>query len=75
MLTADKLKTLIALDVNGLAAFLAKSKYKGPKFEQSKFLGITNGGQLCYQVEFSDEKLGKVFLTYDHVNDSITAEC
>ena len=80
MLTADKVKTLTTLDPTGLAQFLQASGYSGQRFSEAKFLGITNGGQFCYSVTFPDEsgtgevETSKVFLAYDHVNDSVTAD-
>lgn len=79
MLTADKLKTLTSFGPSGLAQILDKSGYKMASFKDAKFIGITNGGQLCYSVTYHDEsgegeEVGKVFITYDHVNDRITAD-
>lgn len=80
MLTADKLKALTELGPKGLAVFLDQSGYSMCAFETAKFLGITNGGQLCYQVSYFDDagtnelELGKVFISYDHVNDRVTAD-
>jgi hypothetical protein len=80
MLTADKVKTLTTLDPTGLAKFLASSGYTGASFKSATFIGITNGGQFCYQVVYYDDtgtgenEVGKVFLEYDHVNDSVTAD-
>mgnify|MGYP003353866930 CR=1 FL=1 len=80
MLTADKLKTLTNLGPCGLSTFLTQSGYKGQSFKTVKFLGITNGGQLCYSVTYPEdsaksEEVGKVFITYNHINNSITADC
>lgn len=80
MLTADKVKTLTTLGPTGLAMFLKSSGYRGDSFEAAKFLGITNGGQFCYQVSFFNDSgtgetdTGKVYLSYNHVNDSVTAD-
>lgn len=80
MLTADKVKTLTSLGPHGLAVFLKSSGYTGASFKTAKFIGITNGGQFCYQVTFHDDagtgetETGKVFVSYDHVKDSITAD-
>lgn len=80
MLTADKVKMLTTLGPTGLVMFLASSGYTGCSFKQSKFLGITNGGEFCYQATYFDdagtgeEETTKVFLKYNHVSDSITAD-
>ena len=80
MLTADTLKTLVNLGPSGLAHLLATCGYTGTSFQTAKFLGITNGGQLCYQVSFFDDSgtgdtgTEKVYISYDHVNNSITAD-
>lgn len=80
MITADKVKILAELGPKGLAVFLAQSGYSGCSFKTAKFLGITNGGQFCYQATYYDEagtgetETTKVFLSYDHVNDSVTAD-
>jgi hypothetical protein len=53
--------------------------YKTDSFKESKFLGITNGGQYCYEVLYFDTMLGedcytKVFLTHDQFEGKVTAE-
>lgn len=79
MLTADKVKLLTTMGPTQLKMTLASSGYTGASFKSATFLGITNGGQFCYQVTFYDdagtgEEQGKVFVKYDHVNDSVTAD-
>jgi len=80
MITADKLKVLTELGPKGLAVFLERSGYTGASFKSAKFVGITNGGQFAYRVTFYDEagtgkdEVGKVFVSYDHSNDKITAD-
>ena len=80
MLTADKVKMLTEFGPTGLAVILDRSGYSMCSFKTAKFLGITNGGQFCYKVTFHDEggldeeAEGKVFITYDHANDSIKAD-
>lgn len=73
MLTADKIKKVIDLDRNDLVRVLAQSGYTGCSFEDVTFLGLTNGGQFCYRVDYWDdgggpeEELvaGKVFVWYN----------
>jgi hypothetical protein len=79
MLTAERLESLIKLDKNGLVKLLANAGYTGASFKSAQFIGITNGGQLCYQVVYYDdagigEEVGKVFVTYDHVTNTIKAD-
>ena len=79
MITADKLNTLTQLGPKGLAVVLDNSGYSMCAFKTAEFLGITNGGQFCYKVTYYDdngegEAVGKVFVTYDHAADSITAD-
>jgi hypothetical protein len=80
MLTADKVTLLTTMGPTALKMTLASSGYSGNAFKTAKFVGITNGGQFCYKVTFFDEagtgkdEVGKVFVSYDHANDSITAD-
>lgn len=82
MLTADKIKILTEFGPKGIAATLAKSGYTGAAFKAAKFLGLTNGGEFCYEVTYYDDgggpeetlEAGKVFLSYDPNTDTITAD-
>jgi hypothetical protein len=77
MITADALKTLTTFTTHGLAMALHHSGYKGAAFKTAKFLGMTNGGQFCYSVTYTEhnaEQTGKVFLSYDPVAGKVTAD-
>ena len=80
MITADKLKALTTCGPTMLAKILDASGYSMCAFKSAKFLGITNGGQFCYSVTYHDEagtgedEVGKVFLTYNHAADQVTAD-
>ena len=79
MITAEQLPALIKIRAPELNSLARANGYKGPAFSSCKFLGITNGGQFCYQVTYFDETLegevlGKVFLTYNHTADQVTAD-
>ena len=80
MLTADKLKVLTELGPKGLAVFLERSGYTGASFKTAQFVGLTNSGQFAYRVVYFDEagtgkdEVGKVFVSYDHTNEKITAD-
>lgn len=66
MITAEQLKEMVAYNAPTLTKLAKENKYKGPAFSSCKFLGITNGGQLCYMAVFLCEggtDSTKVFLT------------
>jgi hypothetical protein len=67
MITADKLQEMISYSAPTLTKLAKDSGYKGPAFSSCKFLGITNGGQICYMAVFLVEggtDSTKVFLTH-----------
>ncbi len=79
MITADRLQLLTTMGTHALKMALGSSGYTGCSFKTARFLGITNGGQFCYSVTYHDdsgegEATGKVFISYDSVKDSITAD-
>jgi hypothetical protein len=66
MITAEALKEMIAYNAPTLTRLAKEGRYKGPAFSSCKFLGITNGGQVCYMAVFLVEggtDSTKVFLT------------
>ncbi len=79
MITAEHLKNLSSYGARDLNRMLSISGHR-VKIKTAKFLGLTNGGQFCYTVTVADDPdlgrlpQGKVFLTYDAENDSITAD-
>jgi hypothetical protein len=67
MITAEQLQTLISYRAPELNSLARENGYKGPAFSSCKFLGITNGGQICYMAVFLVEggtDSTKVFLTH-----------
>ena len=67
MITPDKLQEMISYHAPTLTKLARESGYKGPAFSSCKFLGITNGGQICYMAVFLCEggtDSTKVFLTH-----------
>ena len=67
MITPETLQTLISLRAPELNSMARANGYKGPAFSSCKFLGITNGGQLCYMAVFLVEggtDSTKVFVTH-----------
>jgi hypothetical protein len=66
MITAEQLTEMISYRAPELTRLAKENKYKGPAFSSCRFLGITNGGQLCYMAVFLVEggtDSTKVFLT------------
>jgi hypothetical protein len=78
MITADTLEVLTDFGPLYLTRAAQDAGYRGPNFTSCKFLGITNGGQFCYQAVFQVEggtDSTKVFLSYDHEMDMVIADC
>ena len=78
MILADTLKLLTTMTPTSLAQTLKVSGYDGQSFKRAEFLGITNGGEFCYKVEYHDDSntgrvIDKVFVRYDQSNHAITA--
>jgi hypothetical protein len=53
--------------------------YKDDEFKEATFLGITNGGQYCYEVLYFDNTISgdaytKVFLTHDQFEGTVRAD-
>jgi hypothetical protein len=66
MITAEQLKEMTSYHAPQLNQLARANGYKGPAFSSCKFLGITNGGQICYMAVFLCEggtDSIKVFLT------------
>jgi len=76
MITADKLALLTNMPAAMLHQALGKQG-KGYELTGAKFLGITNGGQFCYNVVYKVKDDGKdstkVFLSYDPTVDRVSA--
>lgn len=80
MITAETLQGLMSFTTKDLAKILDTSGYSMCSFETAKFLGMTNGGQFCYQVTYFDEagtgenEVGKVFVSIDQATGVLTAD-
>ncbi len=77
MITADKLFMLINMPPVMLTEGIQKAGYKKDKFETSKFLGMTNGGQFCYKVSYIQDKEfhdTKVFVSYDTATGKVSVD-
>ena len=69
MITAEKISQVTALDTAAVARVLRRSGYPDP-IRTARFLGLTTGGEFCYQISYWDthegrEMLGKVWLSYN----------
>jgi len=78
MILADTLKVLTTMTPVGLAQVLKASGFTGQSFKSTEFVGITNGGEFAYRVEYHDDSgtgrtFDKVFVRYDQRNHAITA--
>jgi len=58
MITEYKIRKLAYLDTQSLEKAVQKN-YPEDRFIQSKFLGITNGKQFCYEVLYFDLDMGE----------------
>lgn len=79
MILAETLDYMIKLGPKALAKVLDSSGYSMCSFKSAEFLGITNGGDFCYKVEYHDESdtgrtFDKVFVRYDHATNSLSAD-
>jgi hypothetical protein len=77
MITADTLKTLTSFTAPALTRAIQDAGYKKDSFSRAEFVGITNGGQFCYDVDYDDFgelTRGKVFLTYDPTVGRVSAD-
>jgi hypothetical protein len=77
LITSQKLGQITTYSPETLALELAKLKIKHNAIAACAFLGITNGFQFCYRVDYSDQTLdrtwSKVFLTCDSAGTVVAA--
>lgn len=74
MILADTLKTLTSLTHHNIQMALGKACKE--QLTGAKFLGMTNGGQLCYTVTYKVKggtDSTKVFLTWDSASSQLSA--
>lgn len=77
MITAEQLATLTNFSADALTRAIRDSGYTDDVFLTARFLGITNGGQYCYQVGYEEDRaleMTKVFLTYNPRYGTVIAE-
>ena len=70
MITADVLQTLVTFTTESLGRAV------DAEFTESKFLGLTNGGQFCYLVHWNSAYgpvHDKVYIDYDCAKKRISA--
>lgn len=76
MITADRIRRLAYLSTTDLEQMLART-YPQDQLLGSRFLGITNGREFCYEIQYFDQHYGentrtKVFVNIDS-NDNPVA--
>ena len=77
MLRAELIRYMIGLKPDVLGYIADQSGYLGDRYTQAEFLGITNGRQFCYAVEYVEDgetHKTKVFLTYNPEIDRVELE-
>jgi hypothetical protein len=74
MILAETLESLTSYSPQFLTRAVLNAGIPAPLYIKCRFLGITNGGQFCYSVTDQGGSRGKVFLTYDHAEDKVTAD-
>jgi len=79
MITAERLKTLTSFTAQGLTEGIRKAGYKKDQFNTARFLGMTNGGQFCYSVTYTDtyedkECTTKVYISYNPAEDRVSVD-
>ncbi len=74
MITEFKIKRCAYLNTLSLEEAFVRNGYKDTKFINNKFLGITNGGEFCYEVLWDNEGEegdSKVFIDLDHNDEPV----
>lgn len=77
MITADKLKELTSYTPEALTRIVRASGYKQDSVNECRFLGMTNGGDFCYRVDYDDfgeMTTTKLFVKYDSSTGAVTAD-
>lgn len=77
MILASKLAELTSYTPAALTRILNAGGYKRDVVTEARFLGMTNGGQFCYRVDYDDfGELVQVnmFVKYDPATGKVTAD-
>ena len=77
MITADKLRLLTNMPTVMLTTGIQQAGYKKDTFKGSRFIGMTNANEFCYEVDYDD--FGeltrcKVFVKYDPTADQVSMD-
>ena len=73
MITAKNVQYMIDIPVEHLKVIAVDNKIKNFVITGAKFLGITNGGEFCYNVIDEAGAYSKLFLRYDPTADRVIA--
>ncbi len=77
MILASKLTELITLSPKALTRIVQASGYKKDTVNEAKFLGMTNGNEFCYSVDYDDfgtPSKTKLFVKYNPATGAVTAD-
>ncbi len=77
MITAAKLRELTTYSPSALTGIVQASGYKQDRVNTAEFLGMTNGGEFCYSVDYDDfgtVTSTKLFVKYNPATGSVTAD-
>jgi hypothetical protein len=77
MITAERLAYLTSMTPAQLTQTVQASGYKKDRVNECRFLGMTNGGQFCYEVDYDDfgtPTKCKLFVTYDPASGRVSAD-
>lgn len=77
MITADKLRELISYSPEALTRIVQASGYKQDSVNECLFVGMTNGGEFCYRVDYDDfgeMTTCKLFVKYDPTTGRVSAD-
>lgn len=77
MITADKLRLLTNMPPVMLTEGIRQAGYGKDKFETAQFLGLSNGNQFVYKVEYIEDnefQETKVYVTYDPTADKVSLD-
>lgn len=77
MITADTLRELINYSPEALTRIVQASGYTQDSVNECRFLGMTNGGQFCYLVDYDDfgeMTTCKLFVKFDPTTGKVTAD-
>jgi hypothetical protein len=77
MILADKLKELISYSPEALTRIVQASGYTQDSVNEAMFIGMTNGGEFCYRVDYDDfgeMTTCKLFVKYDPTTGRVSAD-